>query len=310
MRAVAQRIFSILSISLLILPVFVLAPNASAQTGWDAGTPANIQAYRSNFEQLLGQYEEIFLQMANARGLELIQQAREALGAVTSESLVDTGVPDLSAAVSAAAALAEQLRDASTAGPADLAAPASGGFPGAPPILADCNNILHDSAFTLGALIAWQALRAIIAGAEFVCLESILGVNTSLVCVPLVVAADAAAIPFELADFCAGEEDSALLAGSFDRLAHIHDDLAAAQTAIIANDNANANAIVSNDNANTAALVALLATLQAGVDANGGKLDTLLDRQLEVIRLLHTPEGRRTSAVPACNGAGCDFPNR
>jgi hypothetical protein len=47
----------------------------------------------------------------------------------------------------------------------------------------------------------------------------------------------------------------------------------------------------------------LLMGIQDGVDL-------LLDRQLEVIRLLHTPQGRRQTEVPACEGAGCDFPDR
>jgi hypothetical protein len=37
------------------------------------------------------------------------------------------------------------------------------------------------------------------------------------------------------------------------------------------------------------------------------KLDTLLSRQLEVIRLLHTPDGQRSSNVPACNGGPCTW---
>ena len=30
----------------------------------------------------------------------------------------------------------------------------------------------------------------------------------------------------------------------------------------------------------------------------------------DTIRLLHTPQGNRTSEIPACNGAACDFPNK
>lgn len=50
---------------------------------------------------------------------------------------------------------------------------------------------------------------------------------------------------------------------------------------------------------------AILSTLQATANASGGKLDLLLARQLEVIRLLHTPEGQRSTQVPACNGGPC-----
>ena len=41
-----------------------------------------------------------------------------------------------------------------------------------------------------------------------------------------------------------------------------------------------------------------------------GSVDILLARQLEVIRLLHTPQGQRNTTVPACEGAGCDFPDK
>ena len=54
----------------------------------------------------------------------------------------------------------------------------------------------------------------------------------------------------------------------------------------------------------------LLANIQAVVNANGNKIDILLERQLEVVRLLHTPQGRRSSSVPACNGGDCNWPNR
>ncbi|KAA9134056.1 hypothetical protein F3N42_00455 [Marinihelvus fidelis] len=55
---------------------------------------------------------------------------------------------------------------------------------------------------------------------------------------------------------------------------------------------------------------ALLATLQAVVDANQALLETSLARQLETIRLLNTPQGQRSTDVPACDGEGCDWPNR
>lgn len=50
---------------------------------------------------------------------------------------------------------------------------------------------------------------------------------------------------------------------------------------------------------------ALLAGVQSGVNDNAARLEVLLARQLEVIRLLHTPQGQRTSDVPACDGGPC-----
>lgn len=52
---------------------------------------------------------------------------------------------------------------------------------------------------------------------------------------------------------------------------------------------------------------ALLANVQAGVNANGARLDLLLERQLEVVRLLHTPQGMRSTDIPACEGGPCSW---
>lgn len=37
-------------------------------------------------------------------------------------------------------------------------------------------------------------------------------------------------------------------------------------------------------------------------------LETILDRQLEILRLLNTPHGRRHTDVPACGGEACEYP--
>lgn len=54
----------------------------------------------------------------------------------------------------------------------------------------------------------------------------------------------------------------------------------------------------------------LLANIQNDINTNTGLLQTVIDQQLEVIRLLHTPQGVRSSQVPACRGSGCDFPEK
>jgi hypothetical protein len=57
----------------------------------------------------------------------------------------------------------------------------------------------------------------------------------------------------------------------------------------------------------------LLAAIQAKVDENGQKLDVLLGGQSEMIRLIHTPSGRRASDyyLDACSdGDGCVWNDR
>lgn len=68
---------------------------------------------------------------------------------------------------------------------------------------------------------------------------------------------------------------------NFDLGTHIHEDLAT----------------------HDAEIKSLLADIQADID-------TLLARQLEVVRLLVTPQGRRATDVPACNDGPCKWPNK
>ena len=128
-------------------------------------------------------------------------------------------------------------------------------------------------------------MRTILAVAQFACLQVIVGENAAAGCIALAIAADVAAIPLEQAEFCGGEEDSALLQGSYDRLDHIHTDLENAQAAIIANDNANTTTIINNDNANRDLIVNELHALGC-----------------ELVRLLNTPEGQKESSILACTG--------
>jgi hypothetical protein len=47
--------------------------------------------------------------------------------------------------------------------------------------------------------------------------------------------------------------------------------------------------------------------VQAKLDELIGKVDLVLARQLETIRLIHTPQGRRSTDVPACDGEPCTW---
>lgn len=52
----------------------------------------------------------------------------------------------------------------------------------------------------------------------------------------------------------------------------------------------------------------LLLGIQESIDALQKDIDQLKEWQLEVLRLLHTPQGLRDTDVPACEGEACDFP--
>ena len=275
---------------------------AGARAGQSATSGGDAATFRADFDRVLDAYEGVFRKLGNARGLALLADARQAMRAAGDEQIARVygrmRAPDLALAVQAAERLeaATPSRLSGGGGPG----PSTPGFPNAPDILAACDDIEHDSAFTFGALVAFQVLRTVLAAAEFVCQEVIVilgeGGNTSLVCVPFAIAQDVAAIPHELADFCGGEEDSALLQGSYDRLDHIHTDLETARADIINNDNTNRDLVIANDNTNRDLIIA---NDNANRDLIMGELRNLT---CDLMRLSATPLGQRESDNPSCAG--------
>ena len=77
------------------------------------------------------------------------------------------------------------------------------------------------------------------------------------------------------------------------------------KTALTVHDTDVKNAIGTHDTA----VQSRLDGVQSGVDTNKELLQVVLERQLEVIRLLHTPQGQRESDVPACDGVPCTWNN-
>jgi len=201
-------------------------------------------------------------------------------------------------------------------------------FPGAPNVIDACNNTPHGDQITYDALIAFQVTSGTLAAAAWACNQDILGENGSAACIPLAIANDIASSLFSVRSFCGGLDVAATTAGSYDRLDHIHTDLGAAQTAIvasvtsattsinnninsstasinsninnstasiIANDNTNTTSIISNSNANTTTIVN---NANSNRELIVGELHAL---GCEIIRLLNTPEGQRASSILACS---------
>lgn len=315
-----------LSLSCAAFALVMSAPIAGlAQDAAPAdGARDRAAAFRGDFNRVLDHYAAVFAARANEKGARMVAQARAGLGAIDDAKLerilAKMPAADLSLAVQAA----QRLEASTPARGQGLAGQPqnSTGFPSAPDILTDCDNIEHGSQWTLDALIAFEVLRTVLAAAEFACLEVVVvlgeGGNGSAVCIPFAIAQDAAAIPYELADFCGGEEDSAIGQGSYDRLEHIHTDLASAQTAIlsridsakseiITNDNTNRTTIVNNDNANRVLIInndnanrdIILGDARANRDFLLGEIRGL---SCDLMRLMATPEGLRASTNPSCVG--------
>jgi len=281
---------AVLALAILASPVVAGQEGTAPEAYGD-----RIVTFRADYNKVMDHYGSVLSKLGHARGVRLAAQGRESLRAVSDEQLAKvfaTGrVKDLSAAVEAAARLDVLTRGETGRG-------YTPGFPNAPPIIGACDDILHDSEFTFGALVAFQVLRTVLAAAEFACLETIVilgeGGNTAALCIPFAVAQDVAAIPYELADFCGGEEDSAIGQGSYDRLEHIHLDVETARADILTSIEVHTQMIIDNDNANRDMII-----------------QTLKNLTCDLNRLVHTPEGLRKSDIAECQGQPAypfDFP--
>lgn len=208
-----------------------------------------------------------------------------------------------------------------------------------------CNGTGYTPDETFSAMNGALIAEAVKDTAEQFCNQDILGENVSSVCVVTDILYFAAKGIYDNFNLCNDFVTAAEVNGSYRRLGHIHDDLGSVKADLQSAEASILQAISDHDQAMSAQLdthdtdisaqvtthdadikdqvsthdadlksrvalhdgdiKALLATVQSGVDSNGEQLELLLSRQLEVIRLLHTPQGQRASDVPACDGGPC-----
>ncbi len=190
-------------------------------------------------------------------------------------------------------------------------------LPGLGILLAGAQN-RTDARAVGGALIAFDVLEFLAITAQAVCDAALLGAPVAC---PLAGIANAAAradqIVLQQADYQDALIDGAEIEAAFENSKLIIGQANALSTELATHDADIKGQLTTHDTdikgqltTHDTDIKALLANVQAGVDANGARLDILLARQLEVVRLLHTPQGQRASDVPACNGGPCDWPNK
>lgn len=169
---------------------------------------------------------------------------------------------------------------------------------------------------TLNAALLAEGVKDM---AEQFCSQSGLGFNAAVACVVTDLAYIITKAVHENRELCNSFVTAAEVNGSYNRVGHLHDDieeidsdianvdadLASARSAILAAIAQHDSDLKSALSTHDTEIKSMLGNIQAGVDANSDKLDVLITRQLEVIRLLHTPEGRRSTDVPACDGTPC-----
>ena len=279
----------------------VVAQQATAQA------PGSVQEFRGAFGALIDGYEQVFRQEGDLRGVDWTGKARAALLVVPDAELSRvfsaSGFPDVSAGRTAIQRLADNSHKSLKSAQRLKSLP----FPGAPSVISACNDTPHGDQITYDALIAFQVTSGILSAAAWGCNEDIAGENGSLVCAPFAIANDVASSLFAVRSFCGSLDTSMLVQGNYDRLGHLHTDLASEQTTIISNDNSNKTAIVINDNNNTK-------TITDNANANKNEVITVANANTaklvseiralgcEIVRLLTTPEGMRASAILACAG--------
>jgi hypothetical protein len=319
-----RTVLSATSRFLVMLAVITIAEPAAAQQ------PDALRAFRDKYDAMMANFEQIAATTGNQAVQGRAHRAREAMQLVTDDQLLKTfgpsGVPDLSVGVMATQYLAARLESEHNQvqkNPGRL--PLTPGLPGPPPLVAGCDGVDITAETRYALFIAKEVANSILAAAAWVCNEDILGENGSAACVPLAIAADIANGFFDTATFCAGEVTANQVDANFNRLEHIHGDLAAVQ----ATDNAidahitNVDTHVANEFAaldthllnvdnhianEFNALDAHIVTLFAALGTQLTDATDLLSADLkQVMKLELTPEGRRqiVPAILTCTGPDC-----
>jgi len=334
--------------------VAIIAAGAQAAEAPRPAVAPQAHSFKADYGTVLDTLESALGQNGNTRSLKLLQQSRMRLNTVSDANLArvfgDAGVPDLSSSVA-------EIRRYQRGW-----VQKSAGLPGAGSIHSACDSNPYDADSVYGALIAAQVTSSILAAATFVCTQDILGENGSAVCIPFAIADDIAQGIFAVRSWCSGEAGGSKSDASYERLGHVHDDLADARatllsnastnlTSILNNSNTNTttitgavttatttlngaitnstNSIVTNNNVNTASIIAnsnanttttnnninantttivntsnsntasIITNANANRDALVGEIRAVA---CEIVRLLNTPDGQRSSAIQACMG--------
>jgi hypothetical protein len=306
------------AIAVLIILGTALAPSLSAEQnpGGSLEPSSNAQqdwtTFREKFDVMMSNFERIAAATGNKARQERAHQGREAMRTVTDDQLTKTfgqnHAPDLSFGAVASQYLAARMESQQKAAEKNRAlSPLTPGFPGPVPVVSGCDGVDTTADTRYALFIIKEVANAVLAAAAWVCNEDILGENGSLACVPLAIAADIANGFFDTATFCAGELTANQVDANFNRLDHIHNDLAAVQATADAID----THLTNVDNHIAAEFTALDTHMVNLFTALGNQLTNstaLLSADLkQVMKLELTPEGQRriVPAILTCTGTNC-----
>ncbi len=239
---------------------------ATPLTAQEAGETAR---FRAQFDTMMANYERIATQQGDLSTLERASEARLALSRITDQQLAilysRAGYPDLSSAV-----IATELQASRPAKTRAKSLP----VPDAAAVISQCDAVDSSPGTRYIQLIAKEVTQALLDSANYGCVETILGVNGSLACIPFAVANSIAQGFFNTSTFCAGEAGGNQVDASYQRLLHLHNDLSTSVTSIVNNDNTNTSSIISNDNSNKTAIITNGNTNTANIVSNNNSNTT------------------------------------
>ncbi len=240
----------------------------TALTAQEAGETAQ---FRAQFDTMMANYERIATKRGDLSTLEKASEARLAMSRVTEQQLAilysRAGYPDLASAV-----IATELQASRAVQSRAKSLP----FPDAAPIVSNCDIVDYAPGTRYAELIAKEVTQALLDSANYGCVETILGVNGSLACIPFAVANSVAQGLFNTSTFCDGEVASNQVEASYLRLLHLHNDLSAGVTSVVNNANTNAASIISNDNSNKTAIITNDNTNTASIVSNDNSNKTAI----------------------------------
>ena len=253
---------------------------------------AQLESYRADLLAVATIYFELGALLQNDNIQSATAEAIAKIERLTYEDLamLSPASVDLNILRSSAQRLRDQIFIAMSRGVAQTGrtVAASPGFPDAP-YSALCGSVRTDTAILFAARLTFQIAQGVWSVASRGCDLVVAGFNLTLVCIPIDLILFAAELVLDELENCDGDIDSAEIEGTYDRVGHLHGDLEIVQVSID--------------------------LLDGKVDVIDGKVDSLNGavsdvtaaveelRQLncEIVRLLHTPQGRRTSDIPVCS---------
>lgn len=166
------------------------------------------------------------------------------------------------------------------AGREDAGSPMTPGFPDAN-YSGLCGSDRSNTEVLFAARLVLEIAQGVWAGLSRGCDETIAGFNLSLACIPVDIILFAAQVVFDEIENCDNDIDSAEVEGTYERSAHLHGDIELVQT--------------TSDS-----IADMVFILNEKVDVLFDMMEALRETNCEIIRLLHTPQGQRTSDVLPC----------